>query len=39
MRSNSIDGRVSCNLQKIDEELQDFEIGTLDENFTKNKRA
>lgn len=37
MRSNSIDGRVQTNLQKIEEE--DLNSGTLDENFTKKKRA
>tara|TARA_B110000285_G_C14752230_1_gene435714 strand:+ start:150 stop:323 length:174 start_codon:yes stop_codon:yes gene_type:complete len=37
VRSNSLDGRVSSNLEKIDEE--DLQTGTIDENFSKKKRA
>ena len=38
VRSNSLDGRVSTNLQKIDEE-EDLASGTLDDNFSRKKRA
>jgi len=38
VRSNSLDGRVSTNLQKIEEE-EDLASGTLDENFSRKKKA
>jgi hypothetical protein len=38
VRSNSLDGRVSTNLQKIEEE-EGLATGTLDGNFSKKKRA
>ena len=38
VRSNSLDGRVSSNLQKIEDE-EGLATGTLDGNFSKKKRA